>query len=241
VWFKLSSLGDGIVVKLPSRKHGHMLKLLDQGYLLKMSSRLRRVGGKYFLDLYAEKQAPEPKQRGLVLGIDTGYYTLLADSFGNEHGLELEAQYERIARKRQNSKAFKRALKERDNLINRTVNRLDLTAVKTVVVEALKNVKRPKKDGERNYFMNKLQRWSYPKVLGKLARVCEELGVGFERINPAYTSQTCSSCGHVDRDSRQGKSFVCVACGFEMDADLNAAVNIRNRGVYSLPALQPIL
>lgn len=48
-----------------------------------------------------------------------------------------------------------------------------------------------------------------------------------EKIDPAYTSQRCSVCGHVARDSRQSQAlFRCVACGHTSNADLNAARNI---------------
>ncbi len=43
----------------------------------------------------------------------------------------------------------------------------------------------------------------------------------------AYTSQTCSLCGHVDRNNRATlRKFVCQGCGYEEHADLNAAANI---------------
>ena len=43
----------------------------------------------------------------------------------------------------------------------------------------------------------------------------------------AYTSQTCSLCGHIDRNSRATlRKFVCQGCGYEEHADLNAAANI---------------
>jgi putative transposase len=237
IWFKLHSLGGGVILKLPSRKHKHMMKLLDDGYLLRLSSRLRRSEGRYYIDLYAEKQEPSKAVEGESIGFDCGYKTLLADSRGDEHGSELEACYEKISRKRQGSQAFKRALRERDNLINKTVNSIDLSKVKEVVVEDLKDVKTGSKGKRRKQFNNKLQRWSYPKVLGKLERVCEERGLTFIRVDPAYTSQTCSLCGRTDKASRKGKIFLCTACGMEMDADLNAAINIRNRGAYSPPAL----
>ncbi len=42
----------------------------------------------------------------------------------------------------------------------------------------------------------------------------------------AYTSQTCSLCGHVDRNSRVTlRKFVCLGCGYEEHADLNVAAN----------------
>lgn len=49
-------------------------------------------------------------------------------------------------------------------------------------------------------------------------------------VDPRYTSQTCSCCGHVDRGNRVGVKFVCVECGHVAHADLNAAINILGRG-----------
>ncbi len=48
-----------------------------------------------------------------------------------------------------------------------------------------------------------------------------------EKIKPHYTSQRCSACGQVDRDSRESQAvFRCTACGFAGHADVNAAINI---------------
>ena len=48
-----------------------------------------------------------------------------------------------------------------------------------------------------------------------------------EKINPAFTSQRCSACGHVAAESRKSQAlFACVACDFTLNADLNAARNI---------------
>ena len=78
--------------------------------------------------------------------------------------------------------------------------------------------------------MNKIQRWSYPKTVLKLERFGEENGVLLTKINPAYTSQTCSNCGVVDAKSRQGELFDCQHCKMTMDADSNAAMNILRIG-----------
>lgn len=52
-----------------------------------------------------------------------------------------------------------------------------------------------------------------------------------KKVDPKYTSQTCSQCGNVDSRSRESQArFVCTACGFRDNADRNAAINIRNRG-----------
>jgi len=50
-------------------------------------------------------------------------------------------------------------------------------------------------------------------------------------INPAYTSQTCSGCGHIHPGNRKSQAkFVCRSCGLETNADLNAAINISRAG-----------
>lgn len=46
------------------------------------------------------------------------------------------------------------------------------------------------------------------------------------KVAPHYTSQTCSSCGHKEKDNRNKERFVCLECGFEDHADVNAAKNI---------------
>jgi putative transposase len=63
---------------------------------------------------------------------------------------------------------------------------------------------------------------------GLLVRRIEEKAPGrVEKINPAYTSQRCSACGHVDGESRESQaSFRCTACRFACNADVNAARNI---------------
>ncbi|WP_236993840.1 transposase [Methanomassiliicoccus luminyensis] len=37
-------------------------------------------------------------------------------------------------------------------------------------------------------------------------------------MDPHYTSQTCSECGHVSRSNRTGRQFSCIRCGFTLDA-----------------------
>ena len=63
---------------------------------------------------------------------------------------------------------------------------------------------------------------------GLLARRLEDKAPGrMEKIRPAFTSQRCSACGHVDAESRESQArFVCTTCGFADHADVNAARNI---------------
>jgi len=52
------------------------------------------------------------------------------------------------------------------------------------------------------------------------------------QINPAYTSQQCSACYHVEAGNRKSQSeFLCLACGYKANADYNAAKNILREGI----------
>lgn len=57
------------------------------------------------------------------------------------------------------------------------------------------------------------------------------------RVNPAYSSQECSECGHICKENRATQSlFECVSCGFIENADLQATFNILQRGQTLLEA-----
>ena len=63
---------------------------------------------------------------------------------------------------------------------------------------------------------------------GLLVRRLEDKAPGrVEKVNPAFTSQRCSACGHIAAGSRESQAlFRCVACAFACNADVNAARNI---------------
>jgi putative transposase len=60
---------------------------------------------------------------------------------------------------------------------------------------------------------------------------CERSGARLVLVNPAYTSQTCSQCGQCAPENRKSQAvFQCVACGLDLNADINAALNILAAG-----------
>ena len=53
------------------------------------------------------------------------------------------------------------------------------------------------------------------------------VGIPLLFIDPAYTSQTCPVCGHVDKRNRKTRDkFLCTSCGHAGAADHIAAINI---------------
>ncbi|MEJ4051207.1 transposase [Clostridioides difficile] len=72
-----------------------------------------------------------------------------------------------------------------------------------------------------------LRNWSYYELQEMIKYKADRIGIKVKYVNPAYTSQTCSECGHVDKENRETQAkFKCLECGFEANADYNAARNI---------------
>ena len=60
---------------------------------------------------------------------------------------------------------------------------------------------------------------------------CERSGARLVAVDPSYTSQRCSQCRHCAPENRKSQAvFLCVACGFTTNADMNAAMNILAAG-----------
>jgi putative transposase len=75
---------------------------------------------------------------------------------------------------------------------------------------------------------------SWSAFFAQLSSKAEEAGRAFVKVNPAYTSQTCSRCGHRQKMPLSERMYHCPCCLLSIDRDLNAALNIRAVGLHSL-------
>lgn len=69
-----------------------------------------------------------------------------------------------------------------------------------------------------------------------LAYKAENAGRQLIRVNPAYTSQICSKCGYREVKKLSDRIHHCSYCGFEIDRDHNASLNILALGLQSFPS-----
>ena len=94
--------------------------------------------------------------------------------------------------------------------------------------------KKSKKKNKRNVSrkqQNRFSTWSKGTLLERLSIKLAEKGITETIVNPAYTSQVCCRCSHLG--NRKGKEFKCSNCNLNIDADFNAAINIKKRKFIS--------
>lgn len=96
----------------------------------------------------------------------------------------------------------------------------------TIQMEDLSGIK------EDTGFPKRLQHWTYYDLQTKIENKAKEHGIKVVKIDPRYTSQRCSKCGHIDPKNRPSQErFCCTACGFSGNADFNASQNISTKGI----------
>lgn len=77
-----------------------------------------------------------------------------------------------------------------------------------------------------------LKNWSYFDLQTKIEYKAKEEGIDVVYIDPKFTSQRCSKCGHIDADGRPEQAkFCCTSCGFSANADFNASQNISIKNI----------
>ncbi|MEA3485147.1 MAG: transposase [Candidatus Aerophobetes bacterium] len=231
-WVRMATLNKGHPVLIPIKSYDYANDYFNNWKLVN-GGRISQEDNNWFLLLTFEKETPPKKKEGKVIGIDIGIKKLMATSEGTFCGKEIEKLMNKIQAKQQGSKAFKRATKERNYYINKSVKELPYNKIKIIVMENIKDIKKNTKKSRRlrKQFRTKFQRWTYPLLMGRINQLCEINGVHFLTVEPAYTSQTCSKCGFVHKLSRNGEIFKCRNCGYTQDADYNASLNILNLGI----------
>ena len=79
-----------------------------------------------------------------------------------------------------------------------------------------------------------IQDASWNQFYNYLTYKAEEAGRKLRLVNPAYTSQTCSCCGHIEAKRLSDRQHDCARCGYRATRDYNAARNILALGLDGL-------
>lgn len=195
--------------------------------------------------VWIEAETKVFKITGNTLGVDQGVNKLMADSNGSFYGQDFKTIRDKIKRRVPGSKGKLRAIRERENFINRNLNTLPWADINVLGMENLKYLKTGKKKNRNKNFRKAMAPWTYRQVLNRAKAKAEENRVRLLLVPPANTSRTCPVCRVVSKKSRVGECFQCVACGHKQDADTVGALNVLDRttrfiGRIESPVLQEV-
>lgn len=206
--------------------------------------------GKWFLNVTVE--VPEEKEIEAVdvLGIDLGIVEIAHDSDGrNYSGAKLNKirNRNRSLRKKlqkKGTKAAKRLLSKRNkresrfsrdtnHVISKSIVQTAKRTNRAIAIEDLEGIRLRIRARKRQ--RTRLHSWAFAQLGMFLDYKCVRAGIPLLRVNPAYTSQECSKCGHTEKANRKSQSvFCCKKCGHAANADWNGASTIRLRGLKML-------
>lgn len=194
---------------------------------------------------YADPPQQPPND---VLGVDVGLKTIAIDSDGHAYTgakvLGLRARYAHLRRKlqkkrtasarklnRKRSKRERRFQRDTNHLIAKQLVQHAAQSRQALALEDLTHLTSRVKDRLKRSQRRAHMSWAYADLRAKIAYKAVMAGVLVIAVDPAYSSQTCSRCGHCEKANRHSQSsFLCRSCGFAAHADLNAALVIRERG-----------
>lgn len=64
----------------------------------------------------------------------------------------------------------------------------------------------------------------------EVEHIARKYNIAVSTVQASYTSKMCPICGCIEDENRPNQeTFECIECGYSDNADVNAAVNIRNR------------
>lgn len=226
-WVHLRCLGNKFILDLPLRNHKHNKKF--NNWKRVGSCRLLRNNEKFKIELIYEKETPAIHKQNKILAIDAGINCLMSCSDGKQIGLELKKLLNELNQKQQDSKSYNRKLNQIHNYVRWCVNQLKWSSLSDLVVENLKYIQIGTKGKVNKTTRKLLKSWNLGLLHTAIEQKCEENCVRLHYVSPKYTSRTCPVCNHIDKRNREGTVFKCVKCGYEDNADLNAAKNILKR------------
>lgn len=211
----------------------------------------------WYICIATQYESPKPTLDKQEIGIDVGiaHFATLSNGEIIDAPLFLESSLNKLRLLNQKLARQKRASNERlktvfklqtlhKKISNQRKDFLHKESTKLAnrfSVCYIEDLKLQKMKSENSILTRRMSDSGFGKFKLFLQYKFNERGNVVVLVNPAYTSQTCSSCKSVDKKSRVSQSeFVCTSCGFFENADLNASLNIKSKGIALEAERNPI-
>jgi len=211
--------------------------------------RILRKNGRWYVCLSVEADFSEKREpTGKAIGIDLGISHLVTTSDGDffdspkfyiNAQKRLRVLQRSVARKKKGSNSRRKAVKALARFHEHIANqRADF--LHKVTRNLVRNYDGIAMEDLTLTFMNRnkhLAKSSLDVAIGAFTQMleykAESAGIKLVKVDPRYTSQTCSRCGQIVKKSLAVRTHKCD-CGLVLDRDHNAARNILQRGASLL-------
>jgi IS605 OrfB family transposase len=208
--------------------------------------------GKFYLLCTIELPEGSPVEPTDVLGVDLGIVNIATDSTGEVFSGEAVQRNRRrraTARKqhqRRGSKRAKRKLKRVAGRQRRFQAKTNHEISKELVAKAkalgvgiamedLSGIRERVEPTVSRRFRRRFGNWGFSQLASFVEYKAKLAGVPVYKVDPRNSSRTCSRCGSCEKGNRPDQAtFRCQQCGYSTNADLNAALNLRMRGLGCL-------
>jgi putative transposase len=220
---------------------------------IKTSTIHRASTGKWYVSFSVECEPERLEAISAQVGIDVGLTTFATLSTGDEianprffrkeekslakvqrkHAKLAKGTPERKKHRKAVARVHERIAFKRDNFTHQKsrqiVDRFGVICVEDLTVNRMMH----------NHCLAKsIADASWSEFFSQLSCKAAEAGRQFVKVNPAYTSQDCSRCGHRQKMPLSERTYHCPCCLLSIDRDLNASRNILRVGLHSL-GIQP--
>jgi putative transposase len=211
----------------------------------------RTATGKWFVSITvqteqeADSLPPSDEQVGIDVGLKTFAYLSTGEQIANPRFFRDEEQAlarahrklskehkgtkQREKRRKMVARVHERVRWRRENFIRlqvaSLVKRFGFIAVEALVVRNM--VKNPK-------LAKSIADAAWSSFFAQLLSKAEEAGRAVVRVNPAYTSQTCSACGHRQEMPLSVRVYECPMCSLVIDRDHNGSKNILDEALEAV-------
>ena len=130
-------------------------------------------------------------------------------------------------------------IKSEQRLISNMCKELKLQGVNHIVMEDLDNgfgrcYVKDSENEDINY-NRKVKFLGLSSLKQEVEHISRKYDIGVSTVHSSYTSKMCPICGCIEDENRPNQeTFECIECGYEVNADYNAANNIKNRVVLTV-------
>ena len=226
---------------------------IPDGFDIKTVSISKKADGYYVTLSLDDKTVPTISadfDSNNIVGIDVGLIDFIVTSdntritapkFLRSSERKLKSAQRRVSRRKKGSTRRKKAIKKLGSqhkkvsdarkdfhfkVAKTLLNKYDVVAVEKLNINGLAKTRLGKSVNDAG--------WG--QFINILSNKAENAGLKVIAVNPNGTSQECSSCGHKVKKPLSQRMHNCPVCHASLCRDLNAAINIKNRGASGLKA-----